>query len=149
MAIWEQLEVSKAHVAYACVGVFSSIFSLVSLYVKEKLYIGESTVAGIFGLIVGPVCLNWFNPLKWGNSDSITLEITRIVLCLQIFAVAVELPRKYMLKHWVSVTMLLLPVMTAGWLIIGLFVWILIPGLNFSASLLISACITATDPILA
>lgn len=54
MAIWEQLEVSKAHVAYACVGVFSSIFSLVSLYVKEKLYIGESTVAGIFGLIVGP-----------------------------------------------------------------------------------------------
>ncbi|CAI4046162.1 Nha1p SKDI_12G1830 [Saccharomyces kudriavzevii IFO 1802] len=149
MAIWEQLEVSKAHVAYACVGVFSSIFSLFSLYVKEKLYIGESTVAGIFGLIVGPVCLNWFNPLKWGNSDSITLEITRIVLCLQIFAVAVELPRKYMLKHWVSVTMLLLPVMTVGWLIIGLFVWILIPGLNFSASLLVSACVTATDPILA
>lgn len=149
MAVWEHLDVSKAHVAYACVGVFSSIFSLVSLFVKEKLYIGESTVAGIFGLIVGPVCLNWFNPLKWGNSDSITLEITRVVLCLQIFAVAVELPRKYMLKHWLSVTLLLVPVMTAGWLIIGLFVWIIIPGLNFSASLLISACITATDPILA
>lgn len=149
MAVWEQLEISKAHVAYACVGVFSSIFSLVSLFVKEKLYIGESTVAGIFGLIVGPVCLNWFNPLKWGNSDSITLEITRIVLCLQIFAVAVELPRKYMLKHWLSVALLLVPVMTAGWLIIGLFVWIIIPGLNFPSSLLISACITATDPILA
>lgn len=149
MAVWEQLEVSKAHVAYACVGVFSSIFSLVSLFVKEKLYIGESTVAGIFGLIVGPVCLNWFNPLTWGNSDSITLEITRIVLCLQIFAVAVELPRKYMLKHWLSVVLLLVPVMTAGWLIIGLFVWIIIPGLNFPSSLLISACITATDPILA
>ncbi|SMN20691.1 similar to Saccharomyces cerevisiae YLR138W NHA1 Na+/H+ antiporter involved in sodium and potassium efflux through the plasma membrane [Maudiozyma saulgeensis] len=149
MAVWEQLEVSKAHVAYACVGVFSSIFSLVSLFIKEKLYIGESTVAGIFGIIVGPVCLDWFNPLEWGNSDSITLEITRIVLCLQIFAVAVELPRKYMLKHWLSIVMLLIPVMTIGWLIIGLFIWILIPGLNFSASLLVSACITATDPILA
>jgi len=149
MAVWEHLEVSKAHVAYACVGVFSSIFSLVSLFIKEKLYIGESTVAGIFGIIVGPVCLDWFNPLDWGNSDSITLEITRIVLCLQIFAVAVELPRKYMLKHWLSIVMLLLPVMTVGWLIIGLFIWILIPGLNFSASLLVSACITATDPILA
>lgn len=149
MAVWEHLDVSEAHVAYACIGVFSSIFSLVSLFIKEKLYIGESTVAGIFGIIVGPVCLNWFNPLTWGNSDSITLEITRIVLCLQIFAVAVELPRKYMLKHWLSVVMLLLPVMTAGWLIIGLFVWILIPGLNFSASLLVSACVTATDPILA
>lgn len=149
MAVWEQLEISKAHIAYACVGVFSSIFSLVSLYVKEQLYIGESTVAGIFGLIVGPHCLNWFNPLSWGHSDSITLEITRIVLCLQIFAVAVELPRKYMLKHWISVTMLLLPVMTSGWLILGLFVWIVIPTLNFSGSLLIAACVTATDPILA
>lgn len=149
MAVWEQLEVSKAHIAYACIGVFSSIFSLVSLYVKEQLYIGESTVAGIFGLIVGPHCLDWFNPLSWGASDAITLEITRIVLCLQIFAVAVELPRKYMLKHWLSVTMLLLPVMTAGWLIIGLFVWIVIPGLSFSGSLLVAACVTATDPILA
>ncbi|KAL3237706.1 Nha1p RNJ42_00693 [Nakaseomyces bracarensis] len=147
--VWGQLEVTKAHVAYACVGVFSSIFSLVSLFVKEKLYIGESTVAGIFGLIVGPVCLDWFNPLKWGNSDTITLEITRIVLCLQIFAVAVELPRKYMKKHWLSVTMLLIPVMTTGWLIIGLFVWIIIPRINFPSALLVSACITATDPILA
>lgn len=149
MAVWEQMEVSKAHIAYACVGVFSSVFSLVSLYVKEQLYIGESTVAGIFGLIVGPHCLNWFNPLSWGHSDSITLEITRVVLCLQIFAVAVELPRKYMLKHWWSVTMLLLPVMTSGWLIIGLFLWIIIPHLSFSASLLVAACVTATDPILA
>ncbi|CCK67980.1 Nha1p KNAG_0A02910 [Huiozyma naganishii CBS 8797] len=149
MAVWEQLEVSKAHVAYACVGIFSAVFSLVSLFIKEKLYIGESTVAGIFGLIVGPHCLGWFNPLKWGNSDSITLEITRIVLCLLIFAVAVELPRKYMKKHWLSVIMLLLPVMTTGWLVVGLFIWIVIPGLNFADSLLVSACITATDPILA
>ena len=54
-----------------------------------------------------------------------------------------------MLRHWLSVTMLLLPVMTSGWLLIGLFVWLLIPGLNFCSSLLVSACITATDPILA
>ncbi|CEP61411.1 Nha1p LALA0_S03e02256g [Lachancea lanzarotensis] len=149
MAVWDQLEVTSAHVAYACVGIFSAIFMLVSLFAKEKLYIGESTVAVIFGLIVGPHCLNWFNPLTWGNSDSITLEITRIVLCLQIFAVAVELPKKYMLKHWLSVTMLLLPVMTAGWLIIALFVWIVIPHLNFPEALLVASCITATDPILA
>ncbi|SCV05332.1 LANO_0H05160g1_1 [Lachancea nothofagi CBS 11611] len=149
MAVWEHLAVSKSHVAYACVGVFSAIFSLASLFAKEKLYIGESTVAVIFGLIVGPHCLNWFNPLTWGNSDSITLEITRVVLCLQIFAVAVELPKKYMLKHWASVAMLLLPVMTAGWLVVALFVWIVVPNLNFPEALLISSCVTATDPILA
>lgn len=147
--VWSQLEITKAHVAYGCVGVFSSIFSLVSLFVKERLFIGESMVAGVFGLIVGPHCLDWFNPLSWGNTDSITLEISRILLCLQVFAVSVELPRKYMLKHWISVTMLLVPVMTSGWLIIALFVWILVPGLNFPASLLMGACITATDPVLA
>ncbi|GAV55277.1 hypothetical protein ZYGR_0AS06010 [Zygosaccharomyces rouxii] len=147
--VWGQLEPTKAHIAYACVGVFSSVFSLVSLFIKERLYISESMVAGAFGLIVGPHCLDWFNPISWGDTDAITLEITRIVLCLQVFAVAVELPRKYMWKHWLSVTMLLVPVMTFGWLIIGLFVWIIIPGLNFSHSLLVAACITATDPILA
>ncbi|CDO94000.1 unnamed protein product [Kluyveromyces dobzhanskii CBS 2104] len=147
--VWSQLEVTHAHVAYACIGVFSCVFSLVSLFFKEKLYLGESSVAVLFGLIVGPHCLDWFDPTEWGNSDSITLEISRVVLCLQIFAVAVELPKKYMLKHWLSVTMLLVPVMTVGWLVVALFVWILIPGLNFSESLLVAACVTATDPILA
>lgn len=106
-------------------------------------------MAAIAGLILGPHCLGWFDPISWGNSDKITLEISRIVLCIQIVAVAVELPRKYMKKHWVSVAIFLLPVMTCGWLIVGLFVWVLIPHLNFSAALLVSACITATDPVLA
>jgi CPA1 family monovalent cation:H+ antiporter len=149
MAVWEHLNVDQAHIAYAVLGTFSAIFSLVSLFVKEKLYIGEATVAAIAGLIVGPYCLNWFTPTTWGNTDSITLEISRVVLCLQIFAVAVELPKKYMLKHWLSVFMLLVPVMTYGWLVIGAFIYLLIPGLNFSSSLVVSACITATDPVLA
>ncbi|CDK24164.1 unnamed protein product [Kuraishia capsulata CBS 1993] len=149
MAVWEHLNVDKAHVAYACVGVFSTCFSLCSLFIKEKLYVGEATVASIFGLIVGPHCLNWFAPTTWGNSDYITLEISRMVLIIQIFAVAVELPKKYMLKHWVSVFVFLVPVMTVGWLMVGLFVWILIPGLNFSESLLVASCVTATDPVLA
>ena len=147
--VWDHLSVTKAHVAYACIGVFSSCFSLCSLFIKERLYIGEASVATIFGLIIGPHCLNWFNPFTWGNEASITLEISRIVLIIQIFAVAVELPKKYMKKHWLSVFLLLVPVMTVGWLMVGLFVWILIPGLKFSYALLISACVTATDPVLA
>lgn len=120
-----------------------------SLFVKERLYIGEATVASIAGLILGPHCLNWFDPLSWGHSEVITLEISRIVLCVQIIAVAVELPKKYMKKHWLSVAIFLLPVMTAGWLIVGLFIWALIPHFNFAESLLVSACVTATDPVLA
>lgn len=116
---------------------------------KEKLFIGEATVATVAGLILGPHCLDWFDPVTWGNTDYITLEISRIVLCIQIVAVAVELPRKYMKKHWLSVAILLLPVMTAGWLVVGLFIWCLIPHFDFPSALLVSACVTATDPVLA
>lgn len=147
--VWEQMEIDKAHIAYAVIGIFSTIFSLVSLFVKEKLYIGEATVAAIVGLIVGPHCLNWFAPTTWGNTDYITLEISRIALVVQIFAVAVELPKKYMLKHWWLVFLFLVPVMTAGWFVVGLFVWLLIPGLLFAQGLLVLACVTATDPVLA
>lgn len=106
-------------------------------------------MATIAGLILGPHCLNWFHPLSWGNSDTITLEISRIVLCIQIVAVAVELPRKYMKRHWLSVAIFLLPVMTCGWLVVGLFIWALIPHFDFPAALLVAACVTATDPVLA
>lgn len=125
------------------------MFSLISLFVKEKLYIGEATVATIFGVIIGPHCLNWFSPVTWGNTDFITLEISRIVLIIQIFAVAVELPKKYMLKHWLPVTILLLPVMTFGWLISSVFIWKLVPKLSWIEGLTIAACVTATDPVLA
>lgn len=93
--------------------------------------------------------MGWFEPTTWGNTDYLTLEICRIVLCIQIVAVAVELPRKYMKKHWVSVAIFLFPVMTIGWLVVGLFIWCLIPHFNFSSALLVSACVTATDPVLA
>ena len=148
MHVWDHLQPTKAHVAYACVGVFSAAFSLLSLFFKEKLYLGESTVAGIFGLIVGPHCLKWFDPFKWGNFEVTTLEITRVVLCIQLFAVGVDLPAKYMWNHGLSVTALLLPAMTIGWLILGLFIWLLIPGINFADALLISSATTPTDPIL-
>lgn len=147
--MWSQLEIEQSHIAYACVGIFSTLFSLASLFVKERLYIGEATVATIAGLIFGPHCLKWLDPLSWGNSDHLTLEICRIVLCIQIVAVAVELPRKYMKKHWLSVTIFLLPVMTCGWLVVGLFIWALIPHFNFADGLLVAACVTATDPVLA
>ncbi|GMM32188.1 Nha1 protein [Martiniozyma asiatica (nom. inval.)] len=147
--VWEHLSPDKAHVAYAVIAVFSALFSLCSLFVKEKLYLGEASAATIYGLIVGPHCLNWFNPISWGNYMYLTLEISRVLLCIEIVAVAVELPKKYVWKHWFSLFLMLIPGMVAGWLIIGSFIYILIPGCHFTWGLLISACITATDPVLA
>ncbi|RPB01573.1 hypothetical protein L873DRAFT_1676032 [Choiromyces venosus 120613-1] len=122
---------------------------LVSLFIKEKLYIGEATVATICGIIFGPSAAGLFDPQTWGNVDQITLEASRIVLVVQCFAVGVELPKKYMERHWKSVVFLLIPVMTWGWLITSLIIWWMIPSLNWLDSLTVAACVTATDPVLA
>lgn len=52
-------------------------------------------------------------------------------------------------RHWKSVVLLLLPVMTWGWLVTSLFIWWMIPTLSWLESLACAACVTATDPVLA
>ena len=146
---WDHLSITKAHLVYIILGGFTSIFMLVSLFIKEKLYIGEATVATICGVIFGPHAANLINPLSWGNPDLITLEFSRIVLVVQCFAVGVELPKAYMERHWKSVVFLLVPVMTCGWIITSLFIWWMIEPLTWLESLICSACVTATDPVLA
>lgn len=66
--------------------------------IKEKLYIGEAPIAVVTGIIVGPYVLGLFDPRGWGNGNSevaneITLEVTRVVIAISVFAVGVELPK--------------------------------------------------------
>ena len=145
---WSHLDIDKPHLAYMILGGFTSLFMLCSLFVKEKLYIGEATVATLCGIIFGPHAANLFDPASWGNVDKITLECSRIVLVVQCFAIGVELPKAYMERHWKSVTLLLVPVMTWGWLITSLFIWWMTP-VNWLQGLVCAACVTATDPVLA
>jgi NhaP-type Na+/H+ or K+/H+ antiporter len=147
---WDHLSITKPHLVYLILGGFTSLFMLCSSVIKERLYIGEATVATLCGIIFGPHAANLIDPSTWGNVDLITLEFSRIVLVVQCFAVGVELPRAYMEKHWRSVTLLLIPVMTFGWLITSLFIWGLFhTHLNWLDSLCVAACVTATDPVLA
>ena len=63
----------------------------------------------------GPYGANFIDPRSWGNSEeatnNLTLEFTRIVIAIGVFAVGVELPKKYMYRHWRSLFFLLVPVM--------------------------------------
>ncbi|KAK5118981.1 hypothetical protein LTR62_000192 [Meristemomyces frigidus] len=148
--VWAQIDINKPHLVYIILGGFTSLFMLCSSVIKERLYIGEATVATLCGIIFGPHAANLINPDSWGNVDQITLEFARIVLVVQCFAVGVELPKAYMERHWRSVVFLLIPVMTFGWLITSLFIWgLFMPSLNWLDSLVVAACVTATDPVLA
>ncbi|KAH6849910.1 alkali metal cation/H+ antiporter Nha1 C terminus-domain-containing protein [Chaetomium sp. MPI-CAGE-AT-0009] len=146
---WDHLSITKPHLVYIILGGFTTLFMLCSTVIKERMYIGEATVATLCGVIFGPYAANLIDPESWGSVDIITIEFSRLVLVVQCFAVGVELPKYYMEKHWKSVTFLLVPVMTFGWLITGLFIWWLIEPLNFLESLVVAACVTATDPVLA
>ncbi|CCU75135.1 Na+/H+ antiporter [Blumeria hordei DH14] len=146
---WSHLSINQPHLVYTILGGFTSLFMLCSSFVKERMYIGESTVATLCGIIFGPHAANLIDPMSWGNTDQITLEFSRVVLVVQCFAVGVELPKYYMEKHWRSVLFLLIPVMTFGWLMTSLFIWWMIPPLNWLDCLCVSACVTATDPVLA
>ncbi|KAI1212163.1 alkali metal cation/H+ antiporter Nha1 C terminus-domain-containing protein [Annulohypoxylon truncatum] len=146
---WDHLSITKPHLVYIILGGFTSLFMLCSSVIKERMYIGEATIATLCGVIFGPHAANLINPDSWGNVDETTLEFSRIVLVVQCFAVGVELPKYYMEKHWKSVVFLLIPVMTFGWLITSLIVWWLFPVLTWLESLVVAACVTATDPVLA
>ncbi|KAK7398629.1 Na+/H+ antiporter [Neonectria punicea] len=146
---WSHLDITKPHLVYVILGGFTSLFMLCSSVIKERMYIGEATVATLVGVIFGPHAANLINPIEWGSTDIITVEFSRIVLVVQCFAVGVELPKFYMEKHWRSVVYLLIPVMTFGWLIVSLFIWWMIEPLSWLDSLVIAACVTATDPVLA
>ncbi|RCI07534.1 hypothetical protein L249_1589 [Ophiocordyceps polyrhachis-furcata BCC 54312] len=146
---WSHLDITEPHLVYIILGGFTSLFMLSSSFIKERMYIGEATVATLCGVIFGPHAANLIDPDKWGSVDIVTLEFSRIVLVVQCFAVGVELPKFYMEKHWRSVVLLLIPVMTFGWLIVSLFIWWMIPALDWLDSLVVAACVTATDPVLA
>ncbi|KAG0168693.1 hypothetical protein DFQ28_000847 [Apophysomyces sp. BC1034] len=142
-------ELSPFTIAIAVLSGFIVFFGYVSMFLKEKLFLSEAFVAVIVGILAGPLVTNGINPYSWRDSDEITKQLTRCVIAIQVMAVGIELPKHYMKKEWLTMFMLLLPVMIFMWLVSGLFIWCLIPPINYLDALVISACVCPTDPILA
>lgn len=149
--VWSAIENSNPHIAYILVGLFCFAYSLVSYKLQNSLFITESFFSTIFGIVVGSNVLRWFNPYNWisnGNIDELTYELSRVILCVQIFTTAIDTPRKFMKYHWKTIMTLIVPVMTFGWIVTGAFIKLIFPSLHFTDGLLIAGCITATDPCL-
>lgn len=145
-------EVNIVHLAITLLTLFITFFGLFSGFIKERMYIGEAIIATCFGIAFSAYGAGIFAPRTWAeghHSDEITLELTRIVIALSVFAVGVELPKAYVLRHWKSLAMLLGPIMLMGWMIAGALMFAIIPGLEFLPALVIAAGVTPTDPILA
>ncbi|KAI0650295.1 Sodium/hydrogen exchanger family-domain-containing protein [Trametes meyenii] len=153
MSLWDLqthfCQITDSGVAYMVIGGFIVMFSMVSLLVKQRLYINEVVLGTACGIIFGPYCANVFNPRSWGgNTNTITLEVMRITLAAGLFAIGVELPRRYMAEHVKGLLFMVVPTMAFGWIIVAAVIFAIFPTLNFVSSLVIAACLTPTDPII-
>lgn len=153
-----EFEITKVNIAYAALGALVISLSLVSLFLKDKVYTSEVTFALVFGLLIGPHGLNIFDPRGWSsegtvsqisNTNYVTFELTRVALGIGLFAIGVELPKSYLKDHARSLVALVVPVMAWGWFVSAAFIHWIFPALSYTSALLIAACLTPTDPVLA
>lgn len=146
--MWDQLEPTPPHVTYLVLPLFLIIYALFSNFIRNHLHLSEPPLAVLFGIILGPYVLRVLTPREWGMDDKIMQEITRVIVGIQCFAVGIELPKHYFKRHWKSVLYLLGPVMTFSWAITALFAYFIFQT-TIPTALIIGACLSPTDPILA
>ncbi|KAL7747182.1 Na+/H+ antiporter [Sorochytrium milnesiophthora] len=140
--------VSSVPVTTSLLGAFLVLFGLYSAFIKERLYLSEALMATVLGTIVGPHVSGAFVPAEWSGINTVILEVSRVVIAMQIMAAVINLPVQYYRWHWRSIAVLVLPVMTCSWMIsTGIIYGIM--GIPFVKALMLGASIAPTDPILA
>ena len=84
----------------------------------QQLYMNEVVLGTGFGVVLGPHVLDIFDPRSWTDiTDVLTREIMRIVLATGLFAIGVELPKRYMADHARSLLIMVVPTMAFGWFV--------------------------------
>ncbi|KAI9323678.1 Sodium/hydrogen exchanger family-domain-containing protein [Dichotomocladium elegans] len=129
-------------VTSAFVGGFIMVFGLLSAKLRAKLCISEAPLAVVLGIILGPACLGFLSFESPETREIWTLNISRIVIDIQVMAVAVGLPSRFVLTEWKSLLSMLLPGMCLMWAVSAGLVQ------AFLTALMIASCFTPTDPVL-
>ncbi|SPJ79418.1 related to Na+/H+-exchanging protein [Fusarium torulosum] len=159
--IWAiPLQTTNFNIVVAFLGGFVSIFGLVSYLLKENYYLSEALISLLAGVAFGPHGADFIRPRDYAQCDTlsrddceadlnaITLNFSRLVLGVQLVLAGVQLPSKYLVREWKSISLLLGPGMTCMWLTTSLLVWALGGQPPFLHALAIGACVTPTDPVL-
>ncbi|KAJ1666641.1 hypothetical protein IW140_002600 [Coemansia sp. RSA 1813] len=143
------IQTSQLQLVPGLLGGFIFVLGLCSLIVKERLYLSETLLAMAFGIAIGPYALNWVDPSQWSsNEKGLSQEFSRFALAIKVMIAGVTLPKKYLMREWRSMTMLLLPVMSIMWLVASSIVKFTF-SMSFIQALAIGACMAPTDLVLA
>ncbi|KAL3425419.1 Na+/H+ antiporter [Phlyctema vagabunda] len=146
--MWDQLELTAPHITYLTLSGFLILYALFSQFIRNNLHLSEPPLAVLFGILFGPYVLDIISPLKWGMNDKIMQELTRIIVGIQCFAVGIELPKLYFNRHWKSVLYFLGPIMTFSFAVAAAFAYFIFQT-TLPTAMIIGACLSPTDPVLA
>jgi len=128
---------------------FVILFSYISYFVKERLFLSEPLVATLVGILVGPKVLNWINPSKWTDEiHHLTFEISQAIILIQIIMAVIQTPKNFFKHHWKGLATLWGPVSIYMWVITGLIFKFGL-GIDYWPAFILSSCTTPTDPVLA
>ncbi|KCZ79545.1 hypothetical protein H312_03069 [Anncaliia algerae PRA339] len=131
----------------AVIGLFNIGFGLISLFIKERLYLSETLIATIIGCLIGKNVFNLVD-LTEDLGDNFLYQLSRFVITIQVVAVGAHVPKEYFKRAWKSMFVLLCPIMIISWIVASLIIKFL-GNMSYAYSFLVGACVTPTDPVLA
>ncbi|PMB65577.1 Na(+)/H(+) antiporter 1 [Beauveria bassiana] len=147
------LDISELNIVLGVLGTFIILYGVISVKIKQAWYLGEALPAVALGVILGPIAARFLDSERWGSAESgqtnaITLGVTRVMIGVQLVIAGYQLPAKYNWMRWKEMALCLLPIMTIMWLCTTLCMLATVPKVTLLAALVIGSCVTCTDPIL-
>ncbi|CAI5517067.1 unnamed protein product [Closterium sp. Naga37s-1] len=142
------------HITVGVVGVLIMTYTFMMRKLKEDLLISETFAALVVGVLLGPHCIRVLDPhgaLGEETALAVLQELSRLVLAVQLVSAGLGLPLKYVERQWRTLVVLLGPTMLATLGISFALALALLPhaGVGWQTCLLVAACLTPTDPVLA
>ena len=125
------------------------VLGILSGYVKNRLWITETALCLLVGVIIGPAGLNLVDMADTpGDPLLVMKEVARLSLGLAVMGAALRLPPGFEITRWRDVTLALAGGMLVMWLAgTGLAMGIL--GFSLLPALLLGAILAPTDPVIA
>jgi NhaP-type Na+/H+ or K+/H+ antiporter len=135
----------ELYLVYAVVGLASVLLALLSRQIRH-LPLTEPLVAMLLGVLAGPAVLGLL-VLGEHQRDVLLLEGSRLLLAFSVTAAALRFPARDLRPLVRPVALLLVVVMPVAALAAGAAALVL--GLPLALALLVGACLSPTDPVLA
>ncbi|KAK2052508.1 Na+/H+ antiporter [Colletotrichum caudatum] len=146
---------SPFDLAITGIGGWLLLSGAVSSLFKNRYHLSYATLSFLAGSFLASLT-DSVQPVHFVEDGSIdagttfTLDLSRVVLGIQLLFAGVGLPSRYLRTEWKSLALLLGPGLVVMWISTTLVIWSLVggDGISFAHAAAVAACVAPTDPIL-